>query len=150
MLLTTVQNARQRAVRRAGFTLLEVLVVVAILVILAGVASVATMRYLEDAKKSKAQLGCKAIAQAAEAYQTNPANTTNDLPPDLTTLINPGFGTSYLKNGQEDLMDPWGGQYQMKAHQQGDGNISPLVYTIAKDGTPVSQYGIGPLSRVNQ
>jgi len=149
MLLTTVQNARQRAMRRAGFTLLEVLVVVAILVILAGVASVATMRYLEDAKKSKAQLGCKAIAQAAEAYQTNPANTTNDLP-DIQSLLQPAFGTSYLKNGQEDLMDPWGGMYQMKAHQQGDGSISPLVYTIAKDGTPISQYGIGPASRVNQ
>ena len=80
MLLTTA-TAAAAPTRRAAFTLLEVLVVVAILVILAAVAAVATTRYLEDAKKSKAQLGCKGIAQAIEAYKTNPANTQNSDPP---------------------------------------------------------------------
>ena len=59
MMLAT---ARNRATRRAAFTLLEILVVVAIVVILAGVGVVATTTYLENAKKSKAQLGCNGLA----------------------------------------------------------------------------------------
>ena len=61
MLLTTIRTARQRAenraVRRAAFTLLEVLIVVAILVILASAASIALFRYLEDAKVGRAKTG---------------------------------------------------------------------------------------------
>ena len=148
MKLTT---AARKSTRRAGFTLLEILVVVAIIVILASVATVATTRYLEDAKKTKAQLACKAIATAIEAYKSNPANTLNEPPSDLTQLINPQFGgTGFLKNGQEDLMDPWGQQYQFKQIVQGDGSEATLVFTHANDGTqtPISQYGIGQASRV--
>jgi general secretion pathway protein G len=149
MLLTT---AARPTTRRAAFTLLEVLVVVAIIVILASVATVATTRYLEDAKKTKAQLNCKAISQAIEAYKINPANTMQEPPTDLGQLINPPFGgTGLLKNGQEDLMDPWGQQYQFKDVAQGDNSSTTLVFTFAKDGTntPISQYGIGNASRVN-
>ena len=56
-MMLPVAARRNRVTRRAAFTLLEVLVVVAILVILAGVGVVATTRYLEDARKSRAQLG---------------------------------------------------------------------------------------------
>ena len=66
ILATPSQTVRQRASRRAAFTLLEVLVVVAILVILAGVGVAATTRYLEDARKSKAQTSCKGIADAIQ------------------------------------------------------------------------------------
>ena len=145
MKLATVRN---RARRRAAFTLLEVLVVVAILVILAGVGVVATTRYLEDAKKSKAQLACQGIYQAIEAYKQNPANPSNEPPTALNELIQPPFGgTGYLKNGQADLYDPWGQQYQMEQFQQGDGSMVIRVWTQSKnDGVYVSQYGIGPAS----
>jgi general secretion pathway protein G len=148
MLLTTVRRPSRR---RSAFTLLEVLVVVAILVILATVATVATTRYIEDAKKAKAQLGCKGIAQAIEAYKTNPANTQNIEPPDLQELITPQQfgGTSFLKNGQEDLIDPWGQQYSMQPYPQGDGTTILIVFTRSKtDGVPISQFGIGNASRV--
>jgi general secretion pathway protein G len=148
MLLST---ARNKKARRSAFTLLEVLVVVAILVILATVATVATTRYIEDAKKAKAQLGCKGISQAIESYRTAPGNPTNDDPSSLNELVHPQQigGTSFLKNGQDDLVDPWGQQYQMKQIQQGDGTMTILVYTHSKnDGVPISQYGVGPLARV--
>jgi general secretion pathway protein G len=141
-----------RATRRAAFTLLEVLVVVAILVILAGVGVVATTRYLEDARKSKAQMACQGIYQAMENYKNNPANTTNDYPSSLGELINPSIGgTGFLKNGQQDLIDPWGQQYQMQQTQMGDGTAGVIVFTHARDGTntPISQFGIGPASRLN-
>jgi general secretion pathway protein G len=139
---------RNRVSRRAAFTLLEVLVVVAILVILAGVGVVATTRYLEDARKSRAQLGCRGLAQAVEAYYTNP-QSGNQYPSSLQELLTPPFGgTSFLKNGQEDLVDPWGKPYQFQFIQGQDGAQMPLVYTNAPDGTPISQYGAGPLSKL--
>jgi general secretion pathway protein G len=149
MILSPATTALRRANRRAGFTLLEVLVVVAILVILSTVAVVATTRYLEDARKARAQLQCKSLAQAIDTYYLNP-QSGNQYPENLQQLLQPPFGgTSLLKNGQEDLIDPWGQQYQVQFIQGQDGAQQPLVYTTAKDGTPISQHGAGPLSRLN-
>jgi general secretion pathway protein G len=144
---------RQRMNRRAAFTLLEVLVVVAILVILAGVGVVATTRYLDDARKSKAQMACQGIAQAMESYKMNAANPTNDYPQSLQELLAPSFGGSgFLKNGESDMIDPWGQQFQIQFIQSNSDltgtSQMPLVYTTAPDGTPISQYGIGPKAQV--
>jgi len=148
MILTSPTTALRRAHRRGGFTLLEVLVVVAILVILSTVAVVATARYLEDARKSRAQLQCKSLAQTIEAYYLNP-QSGNQYPENLQQLLQPPFGgTSLLKNGQEDLIDPWGQPYQVQFIQGNDGAQLPLVHTTAKDGTPISQFGAGPLSKM--
>src|SRR3954451_18441898 len=100
MMLTTLRRSPAR--RRSAFTLLEVLVVVAILVILATVATVATTRYIEEARKSKAQLGCTSLSQAIEAYQMSSSNPglTDDqkLPQSPNDLVTPAFGgTSFLK-----------------------------------------------------
>jgi general secretion pathway protein G len=136
--------------RRSAFTLLEVLVVVAILVILAGVGVVGTTRYLEDARKGRAQLACQGISSAVEAYKSNPANTMSEEPSQPSDLLNPPFGgTAFLKNGQQDLIDPWGQPYQFQKVQQGDGNDVIMVFTRSpKDGTPISNYGIGPASKM--
>ncbi|HYH64818.1 MAG TPA: prepilin-type N-terminal cleavage/methylation domain-containing protein [Urbifossiella sp.] len=149
MILTPA--TQRRLSRRAGFTLLEVLVVVAILVILSTVAIVATTRYLEDARKGRAQLQCRSLSTAIESYKVNAANPTFEEPTDLGQLLQPPFGgTAFLKNGDQDLIDPWGQQYQMKQYGQGDGTTIIQVYTFSKnDGTPISQFGIGPLAKVN-
>jgi general secretion pathway protein G len=153
MLLATIRSARQKAARRAGFTLLEVLVVVAILVILASVAIVATTRYLEDAKKSKAQLQAKALATAIEAYMLHPHNSGNQPPQDddWTALHTPGFGTSFLKNGEEDIIDPWNGRFRFASTVGEDGGIAIVVYTYSgNDRTPISNFGMADKSRVPQ
>ncbi len=141
-------KARQSVSRRTAFTLLEVLVVVAILVILATVATIATTRYIEEAKKSKAQLGCKSIETAIEAYQTsnqNPGlNDDERMPQDISNLYNVPFGgQSFLKDGASNTVDPWGKPYQFERRSRADGSAYILVYTTAPDGTPISQYGIG-------
>jgi general secretion pathway protein G len=145
MLLTTV---RRKSSQRSGFTLMEVLVVVAILVMLATVATIATSRYLEDAKKAKAQLGCTGLAQAIEAYTTNPMNTglsdQDKLPQNPQNLVQPTFGgQSFLRNGAADTYDPWGKQYSFQQQNRSDGTVYILVTTTAPDGTQISQFGIG-------
>ncbi|MDB5307512.1 MAG: epsG [Gemmataceae bacterium] len=143
-------HARRRATRRAAFTLLEVLVVVAILVILAGVGVVATTRYLDDAKKSKAQLQASTISKAMEAYHLNP-NSGGTYPQSLQELISPAWGgSSFLNDPTADLTDPWNQQFQIQQAAASDNSIQgkPIVFTKAPDGVVISQYGVGPASRL--
>ena len=154
MLLKTLGSPRAPHARRAGFTLLEVLVVVAILVILATVATIATSRYIDEAKKSKAQLGCQSIATAIEAYQTsssNPGVTDEEkMPPSIDALVTPPQefgGGSFLRNGKADTLDPWGKPYQFDRRPRHDGvGMYIVVFTTAPDGTPISQFGVGPVN----
>lgn len=147
MMLATVRS-RRSAARRAGFTLLEILVVVAIIVILAGIAVVAVPRYMEDGRRTAAMAGCKNIATACEAFMSNPGNPEGVGPSGLQDLIKPPFGgPSYLRNGQGDTVDPWGKAYNIQQTQRSDGTTYFLVTTTASDGTPISQFGIGPASQ---
>jgi general secretion pathway protein G len=135
--------------RRAAFTLLEVLVVVAILVILATVATIATTSYIESARKSKAQLGCETLNKAIKSYQINPANPgltdEEKLPNSPQDLLQPfGSASSLLEGGNNDLLDPWGKQYQFERRTRADGTVYIVVYTMAPDNTKISQYGQGP------
>jgi general secretion pathway protein G len=151
MMLATV---RRTSSRRSAFTLLEVMVVVAILVILATIATIATTKYIEDARKTKAHLGCQALATAIESYRLNAANPglteEEKMPQDISNLYNVPFGgQSFLRNGQADTIDPWGKPYQFELRTRPDGTTYLLVWTTAPDAnqTPISQFGIGPNSQ---
>ena len=77
-----------RAARRAAFTLLEVLIVVAIIVVLAGVSSVYVFRYLEDSRVNRCKADVQTIAKAAQAYEIQ----FGQLPGSLTDLVQPPTG----------------------------------------------------------
>ena len=99
---------------------------------------------IHDPMKVKAQLACRSISFATEAYANNPANPENELPNTLDDLVQPPFGgTSFLRNGAAELLDPWGKRYQMRRDTRADGTEYALVTTTAPDGTPISQFGIG-------
>lgn len=147
MKLTTT---RKRLSRRAAFTLLEVLVVVAILVILATVASIAVTRNLDDAKKSQAHLKAAAIAKAMESYYISP-NSGNTYPLTIQDLVSPSWGgSSFLNDPQADRVDPWGKEYQIQPAAAADGSTQgkPLVFTTSPDGVQISNHGIGNLARM--
>ena len=112
--------------RRAAFTLLEVLVVVAILVVLASVASIYVFRYLEDSKKDKAKMDIMALDKAVKTYQIK---NDNYLPESLQQVI------QFIENqDQSKLIDPWGKPYQYQA----DNSIGiAYISTTAPDGTPI-------------
>lgn len=103
-------NARRRG---AGFTLMEVLLVVAILLILASLATVAISRTLKGTQSKQAQIDISTLTQAINVYFID----VGSYPPTLEALVvqpdglaNPAkWNGSYL---EKDLpADPWGNQY---------------------------------------
>jgi len=150
MILTTTR--RSTPARRSAFTLIEVLVVVAILVILATIAAVYVPKQLDEAKKGTAVTGCVTISKAIDSYMmssSNPGNSDEEkMPTSLEQLTNPSWSTSFLPDGQQSLLDPWGKKYQSQQGSREDGHVYLIVYTHAPDGTPISQHGAGAKSRV--
>lgn len=149
MMLTTT---RRSPARREAFTLIEVLVVVAILVILATIAAIYVPKQLMEAKKGTAVTGCSTVAKAIDSYITssqNPGVADEDrMPPNPQALAQPGWATSFLPDGSNSLLDPWGKQYEFQTTQKEDGTTYIIVFTRAPDGTPISQHGAGVKSRV--
>src|SRR5947207_7744179 len=92
-----------RMATRAGFTLMEVMVVVAILVILAGAGSYYYMRALDSAREDRARIGVQSLTTAAGLYQVD----HGDYPQTLQQLVNPPDGRRpYVE--MSELLDPWG------------------------------------------
>lgn len=100
-MLASARLARSNT-RRAAFTLVEVLVVVAIVVILASVGTLATFKFLEDAKVDTARAKAENLVTAVKTWQTK---NDNQEVTDITVLI------PYLEAGEKGLYDPWGNMY---------------------------------------
>jgi general secretion pathway protein G len=118
-----------RAARRLAFTLMEVLVVVAILVILAGVGGVMYMRYLDEAKVSKAKIDIKALADVVETYYLK----NNEYPASLVILTQPQDGErAYLE--PQAIMDPWSHEYMIEPNTVNPATGKPLIYSNGPGG----------------
>lgn len=96
-----------RATARGGFTLMELLVVVAILVVLAGAAVPMYMKYLDDAKRQMAWTNAKTLEKVCDTYKIK----NGDYPASLRDLAVPGpDGKPYIE--EKDLLDPFQHEYQ--------------------------------------
>src|SRR4051812_13478382 len=102
-----LQRERHAAVR-GGFTLMEMLVVVAILVVLAGAAVPIYMRYLDEARMDRARVDVKMIAQTCETYKLR----HGEYPASLAVLVQPQPDGSQPYFEASALRDPWGHEYQ--------------------------------------
>jgi len=131
----TPKSARRLLLRICG---------VGLLLLVAGIVlAILTTRPIGD-KKYSAQLGCKSLKAAIEAYIDCPANVKHEFPTKLNDLVEPPFGgPPFLRNGSADLVDPWGKPYQMERARRPDGGEYIHVTMTAPDGTPISQFGIG-------
>ena len=129
--------------RPAGFTLVEILIVLAIVAILAGIAMGAYDRYREKARITQAVTDIGAISTAIKMYEIE----ERELPPNLDAVRAGG------------RLDPWGRPYQYfdLGAKKGNGaarkdkKLAPLnsdfdLYSLGKDGqskpplvTPVSR-----------
>lgn len=130
MIVRTSRMAARKTVR-AGFTLMELLVVVALLVVLAGTGGVIYMNYLEGAKEDVAKSQVQVLTEAAQMYQIK----TGSYPPDLNTLTQPTADGKAASLEVSALIDPWQRPYQYQyPGQHHPGQNKPDVWSTGHDG----------------
>jgi general secretion pathway protein G len=100
-------------VKRAAFTLMEILVVVAIIVLLAGLGTWGYMGYLERARLNRAKADCVHISEAVETYNL----TNGNYPGSLQELTQQTGGMKAFLE-PKDIIDPWGKQYSFDPNSQ--------------------------------
>lgn len=122
--------------RARGFTLLELLVVMAILGLLYAIVAPQVIRYLGSSKTSTAQVQVRNIAQAIEQYQLDNGHIPTQ-EQGLNALVaqpanEPAWNGPYFARS-DGLVDPWKRPYQYHV----PGKAGPYsVETLGADGAP--------------
>lgn len=117
--------------RLRGFTLLELLVVLAILGLIATFAAPQVLKWLSGAKSDSARIQIEAVSSAIDLYRLE----VGSYPPDLEALVTQPSGADrwdgpYLKK-RTLPKDPWGRDYIYR----NPGEYGPYdLYTLGADG----------------
>lgn len=120
--------------RRRGFTLMEVLLVLAILVILSSLAVIGYQKIQKGAYQNAAKVQIDVYVQAAGIFYSdvgrNPANLDELMvaPPDLPEGKWKG---PYLDKLQ---VDPWSKAYDYQVIDDGNGNQKIRIHSSGPDG----------------
>lgn len=127
------QRSSSVASAQAGFTLIEVLIVLGIVALLAAFATPQVMRYLGHARVESAKIQLSAITTAMELYSLDNGGYPSQQA-GLASLVSPPPGATrwrgpYLKRA-EGLVDPWGRPYNYRI----PGRQSAYeVFTLGRD-----------------
>ena len=136
-----------RARNDAGYTLLELLVVMGILAILTAFATPQLMGYFGKAKSQSAQLQIENIGTALELYyMENGSYPSANV--GLKALVEatpeaPHWNGPYLKKAK-NLLDPWGRPYQY-SYPTANGDYE--VYSLGQNGKATSASSDSSASR---
>jgi general secretion pathway protein G len=128
-----LRRGRRAVFADAGFTLLELLVVLGILTLIATVAAPQVLGYLGQARSQAAQVQIKNIATALELFYLHNGGYPNEQI-GLTALVKapagvPTWQGPYLKSA-DGLSDPWGRPYQYRV----PGRYGQFdIYTLGRD-----------------
>ena len=108
----TEKNRAAEAMKR-GFTLVELLVVVAILGILGAIGMQGVTGHIEKTRKTAAKTGVDTIKGAITNYMIDKKKSTP--PSDLKVLIEAnGDEEAFLEGGEGALVDPWDNDYKLE------------------------------------
>ena len=124
-----------RGPRRRGFTLVELLVVLAILALLAGLVGPRVLNQLGGAKSKTAAVQIADLDKALELFKLDVGRmpTTEEGLAALSAkpaAVSSGWNGPYLKGGVPP--DPWGRPYQYKLGA--DGAVE--IVSLGADGAP--------------
>ena len=127
-----------RARRNAGFTLIEIMVVVVILGILAALVAPNVIRRIDDARITKAKQDIRAYETALNLYRMDNfryPNTEQGLEALVKRPADPNI-RNWKEGGYIDGMkkDPWGNDYAYIAPGTRGGEYD--LYTLGADGQP--------------
>ena len=131
--LSIKSRSKRRRARARGFSLVEMLVVVAIIGLLVGLVGPAAMRQLQASRVNATEAQIDQLRAALDIFQID----TGRLPPEdvgLAALVAdpgiPGWNGPYLRDGQLPS-DAWGGTFVYRY----DGN-RVQVMSFGADGQP--------------
>lgn len=141
-------NTRPYGGAAAGFTLIEVLLVLLILGMLAGLAIFAASGTRESAKKKTTDLKIKALGNAVERYSMDIGHYPSEDEGGLQALtVLPSFDDQtqatkwsgpYIKGGTEAINDAWGRPLHYELVQ----TTAVGTAGVAAGGAPVTPYHI--------
>jgi general secretion pathway protein G len=117
----------ERSVSRSGFTLVEVLLVIAILGILAGTLMVNVGGKSEQARIKSARASIGALSSAVQTFQIDLARLPSDLGELFSDPGDPNWQGPYMMGSKDSMVDAWG---------------TPFV--ITKSGTSFKLSSAGP------
>jgi general secretion pathway protein G len=133
-----MKRSELRPARRQGFTLIEVLVVLAILVLLAGLVTPRVLRALGGGKEKSARIQINSLQAALDGYVLD-MDDYPDTEVGLQALVEePGdtddsgrWDGPYL---DELPRDPWGNDYQYEYPPSRGKGDRPDIWSYGKDG----------------
>lgn len=133
------KNRRSKNRRPKGFTLVEILIVLALIGIVAGLAMSNLGEIFGGGKVKAAQTW---VNSTGEAYVNSYLAMVGDYPKSLADLRNPPKGVPPFVKRASDLKDPWGKDYVYQypgARNTGSFDLS----TTAPDGTVLGNWDSG-------
>lgn len=140
MMTSNQPNQRPRRRAEAGFTLVELMVVVAIIAILATIVGVNVIGQMDEASVAQAQAQIKNFKTALMAYRIK-FNRFPNSSEGLDALVKNEKGVNFLESNTIPK-DPWGNDYVYKTDDKGG-------YTILCHGQDGQPGGSGPAADIS-